>query len=358
MAEGPAEALGDGGLGERQLRPLHLAVGVLLALLVGAALVTGVGRLAGFAEIRRALEGADLRWLAVCAAGQLVVFAGYTGALRHTIADGGGPWIPSSLLVRVVLASFAATQVFAFGGIGGLALIYWVLRRVGLERDDAFVRLIGLSTAVYLVFGAIGWSAAGWALLTGEAPPGMTVPWLVGIPLVLAAARWFTAPSRVTRWTTATDGLLRKALAIGVGAAAWVRRCLGTRDGRRLLLCAACYWAGGIASLWAALRAYGAEPHVAALVVAYTTGYLVQSLPIPLIATGGVDAATTFLLNALGVPLELALVGVVTHRVFAFWLPVIPGSIFALSLPSIGRSLQAAARAKPQPGQPSGRQVR
>ncbi|HWC69418.1 MAG TPA: lysylphosphatidylglycerol synthase transmembrane domain-containing protein [Acidimicrobiales bacterium] len=345
-------------LSERQLRPRHLVLGVVLALLVGAALITGVGRVAGFADIRRALEGADLRWLAVCAIGQFIVFAGYTGALRHTIADGGGPWIPSSLLVRVVLASFAATQVFAFGGIGGLALLYWLLRRVGLGRDAALVRLIGLNTAVFLVFGIIGWGAAGWALLAGEAPLGMTLPWLVCIPVVLAAARWFTAPSRVSRWTSATDGLARKALAIGVGAAAWVRRCLATHDGRRLLLWAGCYWLGDIASMWAALRAYGAEPHLAALVAAYTTGYLVQLLPIPLIATGGVDAATTFLLNALGVPLELALVGVVTHRVFAFWLPVIPGSVFALSLPSIGRALQAAARAEPQPGQPCGRPVR
>ena len=37
------------------------------------------------------------------------------------------------------------------------------------------------------------------------------------------------------------------------------------------------------------------------------------------------DAATTFTLAAVGVPIEVALLGVVAHRVFAFWLPVIPG---------------------------------
>ena len=37
------------------------------------------------------------------------------------------------------------------------------------------------------------------------------------------------------------------------------------------------------------------------------------------------DAATTFTLTAVGVPIEVALLGVVAHRVFAFWLPVIPG---------------------------------
>ncbi len=57
-----------------------------------------------------------------------------------------------------------------------------------------------------------------------------------------------------------------------------------------------------------------------------------QALPIPLIATAGVDAATTLLLHVVGVPLDIALVGVVAHRVFAFWLPIVPGSLYALGL--------------------------
>jgi uncharacterized membrane protein YbhN (UPF0104 family) len=52
---------------------------------------------------------------------------------------------------------------------------------------------------------------------------------------------------------------------------------------------------------------------------------LAQALPIPFVATGGVDAATTFTLTAVGVPVEVALLGVVAHRVFAFWLPIGPG---------------------------------
>jgi putative heme transporter len=326
----------------RRLRPVHLVAGMVLAIAVGVALVTGVGRLAGFADLRRVMRGADPAWLAVCVAGQIAVFAGYTGAMRHALADGGA-WVPAGLVLRLVLASFAATQVFAFGGVGGLAIVYWALRRVGFERDDAAVRVIGLSTAVYLVFGAIGWSAAAWALVAGRAPAGMTVPWLIGIPVLLVAARWFTQPDRIARWTAPTTAVWRRALGTGIAAAGWVRATLGNREHRRLFAWAALYWVADITSLWAALHAYGTDAPVSAIVVAYTTGYLVQSLPIPLIATGGVDAATTFLLHAVGVPLEPALLGVVTHRVFAFWIPVIPGSVFALRLPSIGRDLTAGA---------------
>jgi uncharacterized membrane protein YbhN (UPF0104 family) len=334
-------------LSERQLRPRHVVTGVVLALVVAVALLVGIGRLAGFSGLARGLREAEPAWVGVCLVGQVMVFAGYAGALRSAMASGAGAAVTVWLSVCLVLASFAATQVFAFAGVGGLAVMYWAFRRVGLDRDQAALHVIGLSAAVYLVFGAIGWAAAAAALVGGQAPLGMTIPWLIGMPLVLAAARWFTEAHRVERWTTSTDTVARRALATGVGAAAWVRGSIGTIDGRRLFLWAACYWVGDIISLWAGLRAYGAAPHVPSLTLAYTSGYLVQLLPIPLIGTGGLDAATTFLLHAVGTPLHLALLGILTHRVFAFWLPVIPGSVFALSLPRIGRSLGRLPRIDP-----------
>jgi uncharacterized membrane protein YbhN (UPF0104 family) len=214
-----------------------------------------------------------------------------------------------------------------------LAIVYWALRRLGRDRQDAAVVLIGLNTCVYLVFGVIGWSAAAAALVTGLAPPGMTVPWLIGIPVVLAAARWFTAPARIERWTAPAPSAFRRVLGTGVAAAGWARRRVSDPGDRRMFGWAACYWAGDIVSLGAALHAFGGQPALVALVAAYTTGYLVQSLPLPFIAGTGVDAATTFLLHAVGVPLEVALVAVVAHRVFAFWIPILPGCIFAFSLP-------------------------
>lgn len=332
---------------DREIKVRHLLLGMLGAVVVGVLVVTGIGRLAGFSDVRGALEGADFRWLVVCAVGQATVFAGYATALNRAIRSEGGPRLPAGLSVRLVFASFAATQVLAFGGAGGLAITYWALRRLGLGRDAAAVRMIGLQTAVYLVFGAVGFSAAVWVLVTGEAPLGMTVPWIAGFAVAVVAARWFTAERRVRRWTEHAERWWRRALATGVGAAWWVRRSLAQRAGRPMFAGIALYWAGDIASLWAALRAFGARPALGVIVIAYVTGRLVQSLPIPLIATGGVDAATTFLLHGLGVPLEVALVSVVAHRIFAFWLPVVPGSAFALLLPRTGRALAAHAVAPP-----------
>ena len=310
---------------------------------VAAVVILSIGRLAGFAKLTDTLRDGEIGWLALCAVGQIVVFAGYTGAFRHAVAFESGPAIATSLALRVVLASFGLSQLVAAGGVAGLAVTYWALRRLRFPRREATVRLIGLATAVYLVFGLIGFSAALLSLITGAAPLGMTVPWLVSIPLLVAAALWFTDPRRAATWAAPDGGVLRRALATGVGAAWWVRRAASSSRDRQLFGWAGAYWAGDIASLWAALHAFGADPGIIAVTLVYATGYLAQSIPIPFVATGGMDAATTFALTAVGVPLEVALVAVVAHRVFAFWIPLVPGLICAAWLRSTGAALERAA---------------
>lgn len=327
---------------EGRIRPLRVLGGLVVALVAGAALVVGIGRAAGFSKLTSTLDHADARWLVVCALGQLVVFAGYTGAFRHAVAFEDGPELSTGLALRVVLASFALSQLLAAGGAAGLAVTYWALRRIGLPRRDAAVRLIGLATIVYLVFAVLGWGAAGLTLLLRAAPLGLTLPWLVAVPIVLVAARWFTEERRVSRWATPAGGILRRGLATGVAAAWWVRRAATGPDGPAILGWAACYWLGDIASLWGGLHAFGGHPGIVPLTLVYATGYLAQSIPIPFVATGGMDAATTFALTLIGVPLEVALLGVVAHRVFAFWIPLVPGLVLVGFLPRTGQALEAA----------------
>ena len=334
---------------DRDPRPewRRLALGAGLALLVGVGVVLLIGRAAGYSRLSHTLQDADPRWLAVCAAGQLVVFTGIAGAYRAAVATEGGPWIGLRLSLRVVLASFALGQLIAAGGVAGLAVTYWALLRLRFARRDALVRLIGVNTYVYLVFALIGFAAGVVALATGAAPPAMALVWIAVVPVLLILARWFTAPGRVEAWARDGGGWLRRALAVGVSAAWWVRRARATREGRGVAPWAACYWAGDIASLWGGLRAVGVEIGLAALLVAYVTGYVAGALPLPFAATGGVDAATTFALHAVGVPLDQALLGVVAHRVFAFWLPLVPGLVLAALLPGTGRRLEQAASAGP-----------
>jgi uncharacterized membrane protein YbhN (UPF0104 family) len=321
----------------------RVLLGIGLAVFVGAVLVVGIGRLAGFTELRETLAEGNHAWLAVCAAAQLLVFGGYAGVYVNAVRFEHGPSISIRLALRVVLASFGLTQVVAAAGAAGLAVNYWALRRLRFGRREAAVRMIGFNTLVYLVFGLVGWTSALLALVAGVAPPAMTITWLAAVPALVAAAAWFTSPSRVERWTAPGGNWLRQGLALGIGAAWWVRRSLSAPEGPRLLLAAACYWLGGTLSLWAALHAFGSDASLPAVLVAFTTGYAAQIIPVPLIATGGIDAATTFALQAVGVPLDVALVAVVANRVFAFWLPLWPGLVFTALLPRTGRRLEQAA---------------
>lgn len=326
----------------------RVALGGAVALGVGTSVVFLIGRAAGFSQIETTLRSGALGWLAVCAIGQIVVFAGYAGVFRGAAAFEGGARITSGLSLRLILASFGLTQLVAAGGAAALAVTYWGLRRVGFDRRDSTLRLIGLNTLVYLVFGVLGWGAALIAAIIGEAPLAMTLPWLIGVPILVLAAHWFTATGRVERWVVPSPpGLIRRGLSVGVGAAWWARRVLAAPEGRVLEIGALAYWVGDIVSLWGGLHAFDADPGFAALVLVYATGYLAQSLPLPFIATGGVDAATTFALTAVGVPLEAALAGVVAHRIFAFWVPLVPGLLLAARLPETGRRLaEAGARGR------------
>ena len=345
----------------RTLRPAQVILTVGVAVVVTTVLVLSIGRLAGFTKLGDRLSGATWGWLGLCALGQIGVFIGYAGAFRTSVAGSGdlfgesgdigssgtgsytavggnlanrrGPRVGVWYSLKVALAGFGLTQLVAAGGAAGMAFTFWVIRRLGFSKKNAMVQLITLNTAVYFVFGGISWLGALVGLGDPAVPKAMAVSWLAGFAAVIALALWFTQPERAAALTSAEDApRLRRALDVGVSAAARVRGFTHTADGRRLLAWSLLYWAGDLVSLWAALRAFGVTVSATALVGAYVTGYLAQSVPIPLIATGGVDAATTFTLTAVGVPIEVALLGVVAHRVFAFWLPVIPGLWSATAL--------------------------
>jgi uncharacterized protein (TIRG00374 family) len=92
------------------------------------------------------------------------------------------------------------------------------------------------------------------------------------------------------------------------------------------------FWAGDVLTLYAGLRAFGVHVGLAALVLAYTTAYVVTSLPLPAGGAGGVEAGLAFSLNAVGVPLAPALLATLVYRFFTLWLPI---AIAALALTQV-----------------------
>jgi len=317
----------------------------LLALALGVLLIVGVviliGRAAGYAKLVDELGEAQKGWLGVCVLGVVLAYAGYAQLLRSVVRLDGGPEIGFGLSVRVVFGSLGATQLLATAGAGGIGVTYWAMRRTGFSRSEAIARTIGLNTIVWLVLGCAAWVAALSTMLNvgGSAPAAVALPWLVVIPFCLVAARFVTAPARFGRLQRTEGSWLRRAFGFAVAATAFVRRA----SSPRILAEAGGYWLGNAACLWAGLRAFGVHLSLPQIVLAFATGYVATVLPLPLSGAGGFDAAMTYAVHALGVPLAPALLGVIVYRLFTFWLLTIPAGINLLLLPRTGKELERLA---------------
>jgi uncharacterized membrane protein YbhN (UPF0104 family) len=259
----------------------------------------------------------------------------------------GGPRLDRWLASRVVFAGLGATRLIAAAGAGGLAVLYWALRQAGCAPRPAFIRVLALNVLLYAAFGGAAILAA-LALLVGlggDAPVAMTLPWIAVVSACVAAGVWVSKPGPAARFTPDEEaGRVRRALGSAVAAVVLVRRLAEDRGANAATLVGApVYWVGDMACLWAALRAFEIKLSVPALVLAYTTGFIANMIPLPTGGIGGVDAATTFALTVLGVALPPALLAVFTYRFFSFLLPTLPAVIALPTLPRLGRELRAHA---------------
>lgn len=315
--------------------------GLVAAVLLVAGVVLLIARAAGFAEVRDAMAKADSTWFAVCLAAQVVALSGYAEVFRGGFAWRGGPDPGFRLSANVMLASIGATRVFAAGGVGAIAVTYWCFRRARFAPDEALVRVLGFNTLFYVSFAAAAWTAALLAGtgVWGDVSVAFAAPWLVLVPFCVLAAAFVTQPARVGRYARFDGNVLRRALGYGIAGAAWVRAVLPDPAGRRMALATLLYWSGNVLCLWAALRSVGVTLPLPELVLAFAAGHAATILPLPLGGVGGVDAAMTYALTAVGVPLALALVAVGVYRLFAFWAPTIPALAALLLLPRVGRRL-------------------
>ena len=318
-------------------------VGVIAAALLVVGIALLLVRAAGFGEVRDATEKAESTWFVVCLGAQLVALSAYAAVFRRAFRWDGAPDPGFRVSAYVMLAGIGATRVFAAGGVGAIAVTYWCFRRARLPAEDAIVRVLGFNALFYVAFGVGVWTAA---LVTvtgswGDVPQALALPWLVVVPAIALAAVVATEPARVERLTQPGGAFARRALAYAVAAVAWARSALRDPAGRRMLGATVLYWVGNIACLWASLRSVGETPSFPELALAFAARHAAMILPLPLGGVGGVDAAMTYALTAVGVPLAHALVAVGVYRLFSFWLPTVPALAALPLLPGVGRRLAA-----------------
>jgi uncharacterized membrane protein YbhN (UPF0104 family) len=300
----------------------------LIAVALSVVLVGGAAGIliwkAGWRTLLTEVHPSNWKWFLVCLGGQVVAYAGYTFAFRETIRVDGG--LEVRLPEAGALGSVGFAPYLAADVMGGFSVDYATLRHAGVSKNDARARVFGLSALEYAVLAP---AVAGCGLLAyfeigGEAPAAVALPWLAVVPGA-AMALWVTEPSRRERFQDARGrGLIRRAFAHGV-AAVGVLRSLVSERRRRLVgfTGAALYWGGDLATLWGALRLFSAEPGVAALVLAYGTGYALTRRALPLGGPGVVEILLVLALTWVHVHVPEAAAGVFFYRVFNFWLALL-----------------------------------
>ena len=262
------------------------------------------------------------QWFALALGAELVAYAGYVIAYRSSAHAPGHPPLPLALAIRLVVAGFGP-----FVALGGFALDRRALRAV--HRDDrvARVHVLGLGVMEYALLAPAAWVSALVLQITDRhTSPALTLPWLIGVPLGLAAAAWVSAPGRRRRWARQKGGRLRELRADVLSGLAMLRGLVShPLEHSGAVLGMALYWSAEIACLGAALACFGIEISVAALVLAHATGYAFSRRSMPLGGAGVTEALLTVSLIWVRVPAPAALLSVGAYRLVNFLAPTVPG---------------------------------
>jgi putative heme transporter len=312
---------------------------ILIALAFAAvslgALYIVLPNIAGLSDTWNRLDQGEPGWLITALFLEIASFFCYVALFRGVIgSEAGIGWAQS---YRITLASLAATRLLAAGGIGGIALTAWALRREGIRASLVALRMATLLVLLYTVYmGAVVISGLGLrvGILSGPSPVAFTlIPAAVAGLIIIAAlligyfggelhetAERLRDPNRRQRWRAAL-ATVPNTLAGGVRGAIAILRERPVNG-----LWAAGWWGFDIAVLWACLHAFGNAPPVGVIVASYFIGMTANLLPLPG-GVGGVEGGMIGSLIAFNVPGGLAIVAVLSYRAFSFWLPTIPGAL-------------------------------
>lgn len=307
---------------DRQLR--HGIAGLVVLGVLVIALLLAVPGLKG---VGHALRHADLSWIWVAVAFEVLSNVGYELVVMLVF-----PEAPRRFAGRLAWAESAFGAAVSIGGAGSIGLGAWVLHTLGIsnkaiaERSAAlFLATSGVNVIVLAVTGLA--TAAG--VLSG--PSNLLLTLVPGVVAVLVLAFFLMLPAVASRYESRLSSHHRTAIAVRTTAD-------GVRGARRILFTtewltigAWAYLLCDIAVLWLCLHALGQSPALAPLILAYQIGYIANAIPVP----GGIgvlDAGLVGMLVVYGVPGTPAAAAEVAYHAIALWVPASIGTIGYLLL--------------------------
>jgi Mg2+-importing ATPase len=304
--------------------------------LVGAALLGAVvSFVAHFAEehaFTRLLQQARPRWLLVAVVLQSATYLAEADVWR---AGTGASAARVSLgkLYRLSIAKLFVDQAIPSGGLSGTLLYVEALRRAGVARAAALSGVVVATFSYYMSYVA----CLGVALVMGLGTHAIKLPVVVAAVAFIGVSTALSAFVFQQAGRTESGGVVRR-LEIKIP---FIGRALGllrdadpalTRNPRVLKRAFAAQIAIVLldaATVWVCLLAVGAAPAPTSVYVGYMFSSLFRTLSVVPGGLGAFEAASTYMLHIGGTSVEAALSATLLFRGFSFWLPMLPGLLFA-----------------------------
>jgi hypothetical protein len=309
----------------REHEPQHLLILMILAGAISLTATIVAAWIAGFGAVADAARHVNFYWVPFAMTGAVAAQLGYVFAYREIAHVDRGTRIGALRAGAVVAAGFGM-----FFPRGGFAVDLEALEDLGVPREEARIRVLGLGSLEYAVLAAGACACAFLMLLSHDhAQRSVTLSWVIGVPagtclaiLAVAHRDWLSrGPGRILR------PFLDALYIVGLIVAA------PRRHGVKALIGMALYWAGEIFVLWACLAAFTRHlPSIPAVVVGYATGYALTRRTLPLAGAGAVELLLPVALYWVGFPLAAAVLAVFAYRVFNLWLPIVPAAAGVIAL--------------------------
>jgi uncharacterized protein (TIRG00374 family) len=304
-------------------------------------------KLVGVSDAFNRIGEATWYWIVVAVGFVVVAFGAYAAVFKAVVGGGPDAGIPPGRLTlrasyEITMAGFAGSTFFSAAGAGGLIIIYWALRKAGMEARRAACRMVALLVLLYsfyalsvIVFGIL----LRTGVLHGSHPTGGTiVPAAVSGVLCILVVLIALIPgdferrlhlfearrgrvSRIARRLASIPGT------VSTGVRTAYDRLRDPDTSWLAILGGGLYWAGNIGVLWASFHAFGVEVPLGVVVQGFFVGMAANVIPSPAAGAGPVDAGMIAAFLLFDIPKESVFPAVLTYRLIAFWLPTIPGII-------------------------------
>jgi uncharacterized membrane protein YbhN (UPF0104 family) len=330
-----------GGALRRRLIVLAVVIVVVIAVIT---LVPGL------ASLRSRLAHGDPGWLLLGAALKLLSGLCYVAVFRSVFCR----QMRWRLSAEIGLSELGANAVIPTGGVGGLALGAWALRRGGMSleriarRSIAFFLLTSVPNVVGVV--VIGLGLFG-GVFEGHAGVALTlIPALIAlaaIAVAVASGGWAASAQR--RSAASRGGSSRLTQALGAVSGGVSESLMLLRDADPWLIGGLIgYLAFDVMVLWATFHAFGDAPPLAILWMGYLIGELGGLIPVPG-GIGGVDLGLVGTFVLYKVPIGAATAAVLAYRAIALVVPAVVGGVALLMLRrSLASEAVAIANCEPE----------